>query len=468
MPQLHCRARSARASSRCLLLATTVAAGLLLPAPSVAHEIPATATVQVFVRPDGRTLRVLVRAPLAAMRDVAFPLRDGDYLDLERAGSALREAAALWIAGSLELYADGRPLGEERVLAVRAALPSDRSFDSFDAALRILRGPSLPAETQLPWQQALLDVLLEVPLERDDAELAILPAFAHLGLTTTTVVRFLPADGPERAFQYTGDRGVLRLEPRWHHAALQFVRLGFLHILDGMDHLLFILCLVIPFRRVASLVAIVTAFTVAHSITLAASVLGLAPGALWFPPLVETIIAASILYMAIENIVGTRIQQRWLMAFGFGLVHGFGFSFALRDSLQFAGAHLATSLLAFNVGVELGQLVVLLLAVPALALLFRYVVAERVGVILLSAFVAHTAWHWTAERWTELRQYSFAWPAMDAAFLAAAARWLMLLLIAAAAAYAISELLGRYRSARQNTGGAPALASDSNARNTLL
>ena len=88
------------------------------------------------------------------------------------------------------------------------------------------------------------------------------------------------------------------------------------------------------------------------------------------------------------------------MTFGFGLIHGFGFSFLLRERLQFAGDHLLTSLLAFNVGVELGQLLVLLVMIPALGLLFRYVVAERIGTILLSALVAHTAWHWATERGT--------------------------------------------------------------------
>ena len=106
-----------------------------------------------------------------------------------------------------------------------------------------------------------------------------------------------------RAFEFYGDPGLVRLDPRWHQAAFQFVKLGFLHILDGVDHLLFLVCLVIPFRRLRSLVAVVTSFTVAHSITLIASAYNLAPDALWFPPLIETLIAVSIVYMALENIV---------------------------------------------------------------------------------------------------------------------------------------------------------------------
>jgi hypothetical protein len=190
---------------------------------------------------------------------------------------------------------------------------------------------------------------------------------------------------------------------------------------------------------------VVTSFTVAHSITLIASALGLAPGALWFPPLVETLIALSIVYMAFENIVGARLERRWLFAFVFGLVHGFGFSFLLRDSLQFAGSHLATSLIAFNVGVELGQVVVLLVAIPALTLLFRYVVAERIGTILLSSLVAHSAWHWITARGSELMQYDLSWPALDAAFAVAVIRALMLALIAGVGLWGVHELAQRLR-----------------------
>ena len=116
----------------------------------------------------------------------------------------------------------------------------------------------------------------------------------------------------------------------------------------------------IPFRRMLPLVVIVTSFTVAHSITLVASAFGYAPGGLWFPPLIESLIAISIVWMAIENIIGAAsIQRRWVIAFVFGLAHGFGFSFALRESLQFAGSHLVTSLVSFNIGVEIGQLLAL-------------------------------------------------------------------------------------------------------------
>ena len=104
------------------------------------------------------------------------------------------------------------------------------------------------------------------------------------GLPSNHVYGILP-DDTGRLWLSTNS-GLVRLDPRWHQAALQFVRLGFSHILDGIDHLLFLFCLVIPFRRLRSLVAIVTSFTVAHSITLIASAYNLAPDALWFPPLI--------------------------------------------------------------------------------------------------------------------------------------------------------------------------------------
>jgi hypothetical protein len=414
---------------------------LATPARPYAHEIPPSVTVLAFVKPEADRLRLVVRVPLESIRDVEFPLRGPGYLDLARTAPQLGDAARLWVADYVELYEGDRRL-TGNVMATRIALPSDRSFTTYSGALAHVTGPLLADSTALPWQQAMLDVLIEYPIASATAHFSIRPALAHLGVRTTTVLRFLPPGGAEHAFEYVGDPGLVRLDPRWHQAALRFVRLGFGHILDGIDHLLFVLCLVIPFRKARPLIAIVTSFTVAHSITLIASAAGLAPDALWFPPLIEVLIALSIVYMAFENIVGARVERRWVIAFAFGLVHGFGFSFVLRESLQFAGSHLATSLVAFNAGVELGQLFVLAIAIPALALTFRYVVAERVGTILLSALVAHTAWHWMLDRGAVLRQYRFAWPALDLALLAGATRALMLVIVVGAVAWA---LYGLYR-----------------------
>jgi hypothetical protein len=412
-----------------LFIATIV---FLLPHELLAHDIPNDVTVQAFVKPEGQKLHLLLRVPLNAMRDTEFPERGAGYLDLARIDASLREAAMVWIADAISIYEDDSRLPNPQILEVRASFPSDKSFASYDEAYTHVTGPRLSNDVQVYWNQVMLDVLFEYPIHSDRSRFSIDPGLARLGLQVITALRFLPPDGAVRAFEFLGDPGLVRLDPQWYQAALNFVKLGFFHILDGTDHLLFLFCLVIPFRSLRKLIPVVTSFTVAHSITLIASAYNLAPDFLWFPPLIETLIAMSIVYMALENIVGgIGVQRRWMITFGFGLVHGFGFSFALRQTLQFAGSHLLTSLLSFNIGVELGQLLVLVLLIPLLHAFFRYAVAERMGTIILSALVAHTGWHWMLDRGERLAQFRFAWPALTAAMLATAMHWLMAMLIVA-------------------------------------
>ena len=439
-----------------------VVVGLMLlfsiPSRPEAHEIPFDVTVRSFVKPEGERLLLLVRVPLASMRDTEFPLYGPGYLDLEGTEPLLADAARLWIADYVQLYEEGSTLPRPEVVATRISLPSDRSFGTWEEARAHMDAPRLGPDTDLVLEQALLDVLLETPIGSEGSRFSIEPGWTHLGVRTVTVLHFVLPGGGERIYTFSGDPGLVRLDPRWHQAVLRFIGAGFLHILDGIDHLLFLLCLVIPVRRVRTLVAVVTSFTVAHSITLITSAMGFAPDTLWFPALVETLIALSIVYMAFENIVGTGLGHRWSVAFAFGLVHGFGFSFFLRDTLQYAGAHLLTSLVSFNVGVELGQLFVLLLVVPALAALFRWVVPERMGVILISALVAHTAWHWSGERGTELLLYQFAWPGLTAAFLASLMRWALLLILVGAVGGSLGWLFKRW-GARAEGAGSPQAGS---------
>ena len=409
---------------------------------AAAHDIPNDVRIQAFVKPRGAQLQLLARVPLLAMREVDFPKRGPGYLDLARADEALATAAKLWIVDNVEVYENDVRLADPRLVAARVSLPSDRSFASYEEALAHLKGPRLPEGMDLYWNQQFLDVLLEFPIRSDQSGFSIRPRLARLGLQVVTALRFLPPDGAIRAFQFHGDPGLVRLDPRWHQAAARFVVAGFWHILEGIDHLLFILCLVLPFRRLAALVLIVTSFTVAHSITLIAAALGHVPGALWFPPLIETLIAVSILYMALENILGSNISRRWIATFAFGLVHGFGFSFALQEELQFAGSHLIASLLAFNAGIELGQVLVLLVLVPVLNVLLRQDRVERIGIIIASAFVAHTAWHWMLERGDQLRKFPF--PAFDAAAAAAIMRWLMAALLIAGLLWLANRVLARW------------------------
>ena len=432
---------------------------LALAGGVTAHDIPNDVTVQAYLKPEGDKVHLLVRVPMKAMRDVEFPERPPGFLDFDRIDRVLQDAATLWISDWIQINENDARLPKPRVVATRASLESDRSFASYEEALTHLTGPKLTNATSVVWNQTSLDVWFDYPIRSERSQFAIHPKLDRLGVRVITVLRFLPPSaGPERAvraFEFTGDPGLVRLDPRWYQAAARFVEGGFEHILSGTDHLLFLFALVIPFRRFRALIPIVTAFTVAHSITLIASAYDLAPGALWFPPLIEALIATSIVYMALENITGTsNVHRRWVIAFGFGLVHGFGFSFALRETLQFAGSHLLTSLLSFNAGVELGQLLVLLILIPVLELLFRFVVAERMGTIILSAFVTHTGWHWMLDRGDKLLQYRFEWPEFNAAFFVSVLHWLMALTALAALIWLVSAAL-RARDERSGQDQAP-------------
>jgi hypothetical protein len=432
-----------------LILALFIA----LPSRPAAHEIPNDVTVQSFLKPEGQRLRFLVRVPLASMLDVDWPRRGPDVIDLSRADPFLRDAATLWLADNVTMYEGDKALAYPRVAAVRGSMASDRSFDTYDQALAHVTTPAASDSDDVVVSAGFLDVLFEYDIASDTSRFAIDPRFERLGVRTITVVRVLLPNGAVRAFEMEANPGLVRLDPEWHQAAWRFVKLGFHHILDGIDHLLFLFCLVIPFRRFRQLLVVVTAFTVAHSITLIASAYNVGPDALWFPPLIETLIAASIVYMALENIVGANLHRRWMITFGFGLVHGFGFSFALRQTLQFAGSHLLTSLLSFNIGVELGQLLVLALLIPGLGLLFRYVVAERVGTIILSALVTHTAWHWMTERFSQLRQYQFQAPDLTPDFLVGVLRWAMAIVAMAGMMWLVNVMNAR-RTAKAGAQGA--------------
>src|SRR3989442_3932414 len=135
-------------------------------------------------------------------------------------------------------------------------------------------------------------------------------AAREFGDALKLTVRYKPLDGEGRTLIMTARSGTVALNPTWWRAASGFVGLGMEHILTGFDHLLFLLCLVIPLRGMRQILAIVTTFTVAHSITLIGSAFGIAPNGAWFPPFVEMMIALSIVYMALENIIGVDLRPR--------------------------------------------------------------------------------------------------------------------------------------------------------------
>ncbi|HYY70746.1 MAG TPA: HupE/UreJ family protein [Terriglobales bacterium] len=402
-----------------------------------AHDLPMNTVMNGFVKIEPQQAHLVIRVPLDLLRGVPLPVK-GDQYDLAASGAAIQQA--------LPALAEGLPIWENGIRLVpssaagRLSGPYDRSFENYDSAAATADRPSDPA-TGIGYGLGFLDAHFIYPISSPKSVFKIQTLVAaDVANLTKLTIRYVPLGERSRAMVITGGSGPVALNPAWYQAAGGFVVLGIEHILSGIDHLLFLFCLVIPFRRLRGLIPVITAFTLAHSVTLIGSAYHLAPKGAWFPPFVETAIACSIVYMALENIVGADLRRRWLITGMFGLVHGFGFSYALGQQLQFAGSHLLVSLFSFNVGIEIGQLFVLALMLLALAL-FRRVVAERMGVIILSAIVAHTGWHWMLERWEVLRQTE--WPRLDAAAIVTLARWLAALLLAFGAAHLLSKWLRR-------------------------
>jgi hypothetical protein len=176
-------------------------------------------------------------------------------------------------------------------------------------------------------------------------------------------------------------------------ALRRFVPVGIEHILFGADHIAFLLALLLPGGRWRSLLGVITAFTVAHSITLALAVLGFVKPVPW---LVEGVIALSIVAAAGENLLskGQRAGEfRAMYAAGFGLVHGFGFAGALGE-VGLPEEVLGWALAGFNIGVEIGQLGIVVVVVPLLALVGRREMVVRYGSMAIMA----AGLYWTVTR----------------------------------------------------------------------
>ena len=419
---------------------------LSLALPLEAHEVPAEVRLDFWVLDTPEALEVYARVPVEALRDIALPLRGPGYLDLARAEAPLREGVELWLLDALTLRRDGDALPRGTLEALRVALPSDQRFlRSADALPAYFATPPLPETEAVFWEQAVVDIALR--FLAGEGALSFQAPLGTLGLETHTRLRFQSRDGALQLFEFTGDPGAVDLNPGWGAATLRFIQSGMAHILGGLDHLLFLLCLMLPLLRLGPLLAVATAFTAAHSLTLIAAALQLLPTAPWFPPRVETGIATSILFMALEHGLHPSPEPRWRLAFLFGLLHGFGFAFMLTDGLQFAGGHEVLALLAFNGGVELGQILVLLLAVPLLRALRERFPGRALDWVLI-ALVGHTALHWCLERGATVAAYDLTLPAFGALLSAGGLRWLALGLAAALVYALLASLAQRLAQAR--------------------
>ncbi len=401
-----------------------------------AHEFKLDAVINAFVKIEPGQAQLVVRAPLYLFKSVKFPVA-GAEIDVDNSAPAVERALAA-IQQDITLFENDRPLVASHATG-RLSLPSDRSFETYEQAASHVAEP-LERGTSIYIDQGYVDARITYPIGLPGSEFAVrTTAGAELGDALKLALRYMPLGEDSRAMVVTGRSGTVALNPTWVRAAGGFTGLGIAHILTGYDHLLFLLCLVIPLRGWRQILSVITVFTVAHSFTLLGSAFNLAPSGKWFPPFVETAIAASIVYMALENIMGVNLERRVLITGLFGLVHGFGFSYGLQENFQFAGTHLLVSLFAFNIGIELGQIMVLAVMLPALAVVRRYVLPGRIGMIILSAIMADTGWHWMIDRADVL--WKTPWPRPSAAGLAILALWVAGIVFAAGGLSVIAKRL---------------------------
>ncbi|MEM7700670.1 MAG: HupE/UreJ family protein [Pseudomonadota bacterium] len=236
------------------------------------------------------------------------------------------------------------------------------------------------------------------------------PAGGQFGLSellgkSDAIARFVPLEEPTQSFRLTADKpsAMILAEPDMASVLFDYFIIGAEHIVFGWDHLLFVIALVLLVRNPWPVVKAATAFTVAHSITLVATILGYSglPGR----P-VEMLIALSIVFLAVEVAMVLRDPEKrtltrqypWAVAFVFGLVHGFGFAGALAD-IGLPQTQLATALFAFNVGVEAGQLLVVGITLAVLAGLSRMPVQTQGQALRLTTYVIGTIGSfWLIER----------------------------------------------------------------------
>jgi hypothetical protein len=429
--------RGRRLLARTVAIATLAfAAQAMAPTAAWAHDVPNEIIIRGFAKPNEERLEVALRVPLILLSQLDLPKRGPGYLDLKRIDPSLDRAGEKVASELLRFYE-----GDERLTPTaiehRISLPSEDAFDGYDQAIRHIRSEHLPNGTDVFWNQGFFDVYLAFPAGAEDADLYVDPITPPgVGDKMEVLLQFVSPEGI-RTYRLSGDADSVALDPSWFQAARTFVESGVGHIFGGLDHLLFLLCLVLPVRDLRRLLPVITSFTVAHSIALVASAQGLVPSGEWFPPLVEAVIAASIVYMAVENVIAPNLRRMWIVTGIFGIVHGFGFSYGLQQDFQLAGDHLLTSLFSFNVGIEIGQLIVLAITVPLLSLLFRAPVLQRFGVLVASVAIGHTGYHWMTDRLAVLP--SLEWPPLTETTVAALARTLVVLMLMGAAIYVLTR-----------------------------
>ena len=328
------------------------------------------------------------------------------YLDADAFRSAPEGLGAI-LAEGLALETDGTGLAADigRVRAYPAT--KQAPFALLEEAEAALEGPPYPRDLEVTYVgDTIVDVELIYPagrrVNRHSLRSTLNPGLPGQDETANLILDH--ASAPPLIFRV---RGLMAEPVEVSHSVLEaawtFVREGVRHILEGLDHVLFVLCLVLGAATLGMLAWRVTGFTLGHSVTLTLGFFGYVPQGAWFIPLVETGIALSILYAATIALVAVGHRMTTLVTALLGLLHGLGFSFVLSEILNLESPNLWQSLLAFNLGIEIGQLLIVVAVWPILAFaarkLPRGIVAVRWAVALPCILVAAI---WTGERAMQL------------------------------------------------------------------
>ncbi len=305
--------------------------------------------------------------------------------------------------------ADGKPL-EASVEQVRVRpIGTEPEFATLDEAKAAFTAMSAYPETTDPLYvgDTVVDVVLRyqagAPIYEYAVSSTLDPGLPGQEDTANLILDYGP--GGTQVFRA---RGLLAEPVAISRSALSavvtFIKEGVRHILGGLDHVLFVLCLVLGATRIRNLVWRVSGFTIGHTVTLTAGFFGIVPSGAWFVPTVETGIALSIIYAAAIAVLPRSEQngsERNLFAVtcAIGLLHGLGFSFVLHKILQINSPDIWQSLLAFNVGVEIGQLSIIVVAWPMFRLVnFVHKRTWHFGRWAVAAGCAAVALFWTGQR----------------------------------------------------------------------
>ncbi|HEU4386978.1 MAG TPA: HupE/UreJ family protein [Blastocatellia bacterium] len=394
---------------------------LALPALARSHDAMSSWAV-AKLRPKGLELRVTlgVEAVQLLMDKPAGPIDDSTPALLQQLKTRARSLYQVY-AGGAALTARSVDVTVEEVDGVDVLLVYPRPRTSplrFEASYlsKLPKGhrtslvlvnesdqilwSQLPTATNPTVEMVLPPELLalstgdEQPASRDSGHGTVepaKPAGSQLEPGDTTATES-SADVEKRPDDVAAAAGPLHQPSFW-----EFLQLGIEHILTGYDHLLFLFGLLVACRSFKSIAAIITCFTLAHSLTLALAALGLVTVS---GRIVEPLIAVTIVFVGVENLIRREEPKgRWALTFFFGLIHGFGFAGVLKQiGLGPSGAAMAMPLFAFNFGVEIGQLAVTALVLPLLWKLGNIPRFARQGRLAISGVVALVGVYWLAQR----------------------------------------------------------------------